>query len=1409
MLPSSFPIKQLSPTDLQKVEWFYDRYVEDYYSDYYYGHFLMAAYAAVPGLLTPDLLYKLWQNFNGYYWNGKPVTIHRIAVADVLLSPLCREVGFELYEMHHEIRLAFLEWLHIETADSGGADRGFSPITQVADFLQEYYQQPNPGGQLWGEQYTETQQLEALSYSEPAKVADALKYKMYHAAKEQRETDLLRTIDAFSRTFDRLKRIRQGDTSLLAIYDKQNKWLEAGRALIQQHTEGFLSVLENLDEMDQVLSEDSTQGLPVTVAGNVMEQLETKSPPPVLWGLIVGTENRYAGLTEANRIMRSNDAHLMADCIKHLYDEALLQVLEGESATQQQVLQALSQIAQSAREQDSVLYYFSCNAVKHEEVCYLRCADTEADDLGGGISQAEFREAAKKIRAKQQVLILETPFSGSPQWMDIVADCEHAIIASCTQDQSPHLNEQVLVEQKQHYSFFTFELVRQLKKQKGRVSLRDWMRLTINGFENTPRLRTYYKDDIREFHRPQLYASPLALNAGLIPEDRIPARLESLLRGLGYYSDSADEALTTAIDAFKSEFDLPDDMGARALIRALEKQERAKQRRPVFLLVFSDQLKRLKYLNEEKARIDAVLQERAEQAGIEVVVLEDPDIAALSAVMMDIEYRNRIELFYYSGLDREGDMVLADGGVMTIFDFAPLMEYQERIHLLIANTCRSKYFAERAAQLGARMAIGSERLVTDRFGADFGVQLFEAIIEKGRLIQYDPLAGWSQNISEDEERDKFRLYTAPWQREDAPLPWQWEQEEVREQKEAVKKPPEVKGKRIYAVIMGIDDSRLEPDQGLRFCRKNAQDFEEWLQRYSDATSVPLKTTPQAMFTARATAMGMLESFSQAKDGDICVFFYSGIGFINRSRYPAFADCVFENDTDEVFERSANSQKDNADTVWRKLNRIAEGKKIHLLVIMDFHQYRTATGDLDESFGLHPEQESSLVVLQGPLRTGSDDGEPTDNNYFFESLKDILADSGTSIAYQDLFDRLRLRLSQTPERGVPWTYAQPRRALGYTLLSSRKDKETGYLVSFDPEENNWRISAGALHGIRPSLHFMRTWLRLDDNREVSISEVYPTYSLIADMAEDNTTRVFQGHLVQNALPKVKIAYDKDIDPAMRLYLNRAIKEHDIYYIDIVDDVQQSKFIIRHMAGTFYLVRNTSSMNDRAARQPVFDYQPSEYEFIKQMEYIAKWQGVLEFNNSHSGISKEDLNVEVEVFEGVKLSVNKEVEVKGTEYHNPDMLTLSYKQGLQPAFRCRISLNTATAIEKCYIAVAYLDSTFGIHPEFISGGMDHLTKGDGGVWMSFPGQKATDHTIRVAIDPEVRERGITEIYDYVKIFISNTPVNWAAFKQEGLEYKAIIKRGVVSFDSRAATLKLPDNIWTSITIPLKIVAPPTEA
>jgi tetratricopeptide (TPR) repeat protein len=75
------------------------------------AHLLFAQHAALPLALTPDLLYpRLWANFR-HTVQGEKLSLPWIAVADVLLSPLCEEGSHRLSEMDIMLRAELLTGL--------------------------------------------------------------------------------------------------------------------------------------------------------------------------------------------------------------------------------------------------------------------------------------------------------------------------------------------------------------------------------------------------------------------------------------------------------------------------------------------------------------------------------------------------------------------------------------------------------------------------------------------------------------------------------------------------------------------------------------------------------------------------------------------------------------------------------------------------------------------------------------------------------------------------------------------------------------------------------------------------------------------------------------------------------------------------------------------------------------------------------------------------------------------------------------------------------------------------------------------------------------------------------------------------------------------------------------------------
>lgn len=127
----------------------------------------LAYHAAFPLALTPDLLYRLWANFQRDI-DDRPLNIPWVAVADLLLSGLCEEVGRELYEMDETIRQKLLERLRNDERF------GQARIVQLSDFLLGYVRQQLQSNDPDTQDFARAQQWTALAYTKPSEAARQL-----------------------------------------------------------------------------------------------------------------------------------------------------------------------------------------------------------------------------------------------------------------------------------------------------------------------------------------------------------------------------------------------------------------------------------------------------------------------------------------------------------------------------------------------------------------------------------------------------------------------------------------------------------------------------------------------------------------------------------------------------------------------------------------------------------------------------------------------------------------------------------------------------------------------------------------------------------------------------------------------------------------------------------------------------------------------------------------------------------------------------------------------------------------------------------------------------------------------------------------------------------------------------------
>ena len=155
-------------------------------------HLILAYHGAFPLALTPDLLYKLWANFQRDI-NDNVLGIPWVAVADLLLSSLCEEVGYELYEMDRTVRNILLKQLK-ETVNFGP-----TRINELASFLLTYIKNQIKSDDPDVRDFATAQRWIALAYVNPNQAAlelrDALEKVQQQGKSEQvRLNSLLETL---------------------------------------------------------------------------------------------------------------------------------------------------------------------------------------------------------------------------------------------------------------------------------------------------------------------------------------------------------------------------------------------------------------------------------------------------------------------------------------------------------------------------------------------------------------------------------------------------------------------------------------------------------------------------------------------------------------------------------------------------------------------------------------------------------------------------------------------------------------------------------------------------------------------------------------------------------------------------------------------------------------------------------------------------------------------------------------------------------------------------------------------------------------------------------------------------------------------------------------------------------------
>ncbi len=617
---------------------------------------------------------------------------------------------------------------------------------------------------------------------------------------------------------------------------------------------------------------------------------------------------------------------------------------------------------------------------------------------------------------------------------------------------------------------------------------------------------------------------------------------------------------------------------------------------------------------------------------------------------------------------------------------------------------------------------------------------------------------------------RFSSYRASW-KSDFMLPRSWYT--PREQK-----------KPGLRALLWSPELQFSPRFGEK-SQENIHRLRELLRQLCGHNLKAYRLEDLSVAVSKREAMSQIEELKWLGRGDCCFIYYEGIGSLALDKLE-----VAESIPEPVFADS-DSHELSLTSVWSGLDNIAEG--VHVFIVLNFHYFYSI-----DTRGFYEPRPGSIAMLENALRSLplDLDASLSPDGFFFEEFIDIIEANGAKMRYSNLLRQLELRYYQADRERKPRLRTFSDEVENTYIFSGVAAGKSEYRVYFNEKRQQWELNAGSANGIRPSLSFMHTHFVLDDGQEISVKDVFESYSTLIEFEEANFENTFDARLLQNALPKLKIGYHPGLDAGMRSSFVREVGRSDIYFIELVNEISEATFLIRNRDYEYYLVRNRDFMGEPDNR-PVFFYQEDCFEFIKQLEYIAQWQALLELENPGNEM-KNDVEVVFETIEGASSGLPSFESFKANTYTDPGSLDLFYRNGSPPHFRWRVLPKDGSGGEYHENSI-YLTSAFGIIEvlNYDTRQKNPDDRGENSLSASMDGRM-----IGRIVDDFYVENGIREVQDYLLIVVSAEKMNIGPLLQPELEIEKATTRSLGYLRKEMKSFVLPGRDYLLKKIPIRI-------
>ncbi len=645
-------------------------------------------------------------------------------------------------------------------------------------------------------------------------------------------------------------------------------------------------------------------------------------------------------------------------------------------------------------------------------------------------------------------------------------------------------------------------------------------------------------------------------------------------------------------------------------------------------------------------------------------------------------------------------------------------------------------------------------------------------------------------------------------------------------------------KTLHALLIGINNYPIDSHK-LNGCLNDRDAIHDFFQRYSEANQ--LNYQPILLSDETASRQGIIDGFSQfenAKDGDICILYYSGHG----SQMPAPKE-FWQDEADRKCETIVchdsriGQGRDLADKevsylIWKATHQ----KNVHFLAIFDCCHAGTITRNVEvinrmaeenttpvfakkfEGVDFYKSQngqlippEGSHVVLSASASYESSveltlDGKR--RGLFTYSLLDVLEKSElTNLSYSGLMNKVQTRVHNRIDSQHPQVDAQGKASVDQLFFDGTLATNPSYIIKFN-EKKGWIMDLGKMHGASAD-----TSIKIEHEgilKELTFKSIGSNQSIL--QAEDwmqAADEFYFAKEISGLHKKLKISFFPQLEnDQAKQYIHDLVKNWNIEY---VENVNEAAYWMRMTERGYILTRPHDE-------RPLFKAIPeddnssdgltsAEVLFLQNVNKVAKWEEVSELSNPlANGAAEKELEIDffcvTDHLDYITVKPNGEQKM---DTNGNAVFEYFFKDGAWENPHIRMNVKNV-GNRTLWIGALFLGEDFVITDEFLP--VKELKPDD----EAYPFTAVNQNGFRVSIVPifvpdEIHSWGETQVANQIKIIASEKPFTMDAYRQTGLELEAKSQsRGMGFGKPKPSTPKIPEQpSWFTKDIVYKIHRP----